>query len=101
MTIVCRIDLNDSSEDGAGGWIPMWLYVKTIGATGVRSVMNMRKALLDDQKRIGQVPENSATRATEDPAEATSKATRSSSSWMPAWLKSGPLRPSTMATDAS
>jgi START domain len=50
LTIVCRIDLNDSSEDGAGGWIPMWLYVKTIGATGVRSVMNMRKALLDDKK---------------------------------------------------
>jgi hypothetical protein len=49
LTIVCRIDLNDSSEDGAGGWIPMWLYVKTIGATGVRSVMNMRKALLEEQ----------------------------------------------------
>jgi hypothetical protein len=48
LTIVCRMDLNDSSEDGAGGWIPMWLYVKTIGATGVRSVLNMRKALLDD-----------------------------------------------------
>jgi len=51
LTIVCRIDLNDSSEDGAGGWIPMWLYVKTIGATGARSVLNMRKALLEDQER--------------------------------------------------
>ncbi|KAG7371236.1 START domain containing protein [Nitzschia inconspicua] len=50
LTIVCRIDLNDSNKDGAGGWIPMWLYVKTIGATGVRSVMNMRKALLENRK---------------------------------------------------
>ncbi|KAG7343909.1 hypothetical protein IV203_021917 [Nitzschia inconspicua] len=52
LTIVCRMDLNDSSNDGAGGWIPMWLYVKTIGATGVRSVMNMRKALLEDRKIV-------------------------------------------------
>ena len=45
LTIVCRIDLNDSSEDGKGGAIPMWLYVKTIGATGARSVSNMRSHL--------------------------------------------------------
>jgi hypothetical protein len=42
VTIVCRIDLNDSTSDGAGGWIPMWVYVKTIGGTGVRSVTSMR-----------------------------------------------------------
>jgi hypothetical protein len=48
VTIVCRIDLNDSSEDGAGGWIPMWVYVKTIGTTGARSVLNMRNALLEN-----------------------------------------------------
>lgn len=45
VTIVCRIDLNDSSAEGAGGWIPMWLYVKTIGATGVRSVTSMRDVI--------------------------------------------------------
>lgn len=51
LTIVCRIDLNDSSENGGtGGWIPMWLFVKTIGATGARSVLNMRKALLEEKK---------------------------------------------------
>jgi len=46
LTIMCRIDLNDSGEDGQGGFIPMWLYVKTIGRTGVQSVGRMRKALL-------------------------------------------------------
>ena len=43
LTIVCRIDLNDSS---GGGWIPMWLYVKTIGYTGAESVLRMRNALV-------------------------------------------------------
>ena len=47
LTIVCRIDLNDSGEGGAGGCIPMWFYVKTIGITGVQSVMRMREALLE------------------------------------------------------
>ena len=47
LTIICRIDLNDSSiKYGTGGCIPMWLYVKTIGITGARSVLNMRNALL-------------------------------------------------------
>ena len=50
LTIVCRIDLNDSSgEHGGGGCIPMWLYVKTIGITGARSVLNMRKCLLEGE----------------------------------------------------
>jgi hypothetical protein len=49
ITIVCRIDLNDSSgEHGGGGCIPMWLYVKTIGVTGAKSVLSMRKCLLED-----------------------------------------------------
>jgi hypothetical protein len=51
LTIICRIDLNDSSSstsDG-GGCIPMWLYVKTIGITGARSVLNMRRALLEEE----------------------------------------------------
>lgn len=51
LTIVCRIDLNDSSEDGSGGFIPMWLYKKTIGLTGATSVIAMRKALLEEQAR--------------------------------------------------
>jgi len=48
LTIVCRIDLNDSSGS-SGGCIPMWLYVKTIGITGAKSVMSMRKCLLEGQ----------------------------------------------------
>jgi hypothetical protein len=58
LTIVCRIDMNDSSEDGAGEWIPIRLYVKTIGATGVRSVLNMRKAFLDERKFTEQQKQN-------------------------------------------
>jgi|UniRef100_A0A8J9S2M3 hypothetical protein len=49
LTIVCRIDLNDSAEDGMGGLIPMWFYVKTIGITGVQSVVRMREALVQEQ----------------------------------------------------
>lgn len=54
LTIMCRIDLNDTGEDGSGGSIPMWLYVKTIGFTAVQSMVRMRKAILDDikEKRI-------------------------------------------------
>ena len=50
LTIVCRIDLNDSSEDGEGGAIPMWLYVKTIGSTGVRSIHTMRYHLEKERR---------------------------------------------------
>jgi hypothetical protein len=49
LTMICRIDLNDSNGDG-GGWIPMWLYVRTIGYTGVNSFARMRQALLDATK---------------------------------------------------
>jgi hypothetical protein len=45
VTIVCRIDLNDSTDGGSGGLLPMWLYVKTIGATGARSFISMRNVL--------------------------------------------------------
>jgi hypothetical protein len=51
ITIVCRIDLNDSSHGGSGGNIPMWLYVKTIGASGAHSVMSMRRVLTQEEKR--------------------------------------------------
>lgn len=48
LTIVCRIDLNDSGHDGSGGFIPMWLYVKTVGRTGALSVQNMKNALEEE-----------------------------------------------------
>jgi hypothetical protein len=50
VTIVCRIDLNDSAQGGSGGSIPMWLYVKTIGASGAHSVMSMRRVLAKEEK---------------------------------------------------
>lgn len=49
LTMICRIDLNDSAGDG--GWIPMWLYVRTIGYTGVQSFLRMRRALLEAKNR--------------------------------------------------
>ena len=48
LTIVCRIDLNDSGDGGEGGFIPMWLYVKTIGYTAAESVYKMRRALIKE-----------------------------------------------------
>jgi hypothetical protein len=45
LTIVFRIDLNDSTEGGSGGFVPMWMYVKTVGTTGMLSVQNMKKQL--------------------------------------------------------
>jgi hypothetical protein len=50
LTIICRIDLNDSSEGGAGGFVPMWIYVKTIGKTGAMSVIRMRQALIEQKQ---------------------------------------------------
>ena len=50
LTIVCRIDLNDSGDGGEGGFIPMWLYVKTIGYTAAESVYKMRRALIREHK---------------------------------------------------
>ena len=37
----------NGGEGGSGGFIPMWLYVRTIGTTGVSSIVNMREALVD------------------------------------------------------
>ncbi|KAL3908050.1 MAG: hypothetical protein SGILL_008632 [Bacillariaceae sp.] len=91
LTIVCRIDLNDSSEDGNGGWIPMWLYVKTIGTTGARSVMSMRKALLDDQRKSGGNVANQETVAVEEVESGLAEINVESTmrkSWMPRWGKS-------------
>lgn len=53
ITIVCRIDLNDSADEaGAGGWIPMWLYVKTVGISGAKSVISMRKYLVEARDEL-------------------------------------------------
>lgn len=46
LTIVFRIDLNDTRSGGEGGFVPMWIYVKTVGATGMASVQNMKKELM-------------------------------------------------------
>jgi hypothetical protein len=63
VTIICRIDLNDSAADGEGGHIPMWLYVKTIGITGAKSIMNMKRALMQEQKdrNANKIPEQPVT----------------------------------------
>jgi len=45
VTIICRIDLNDSGEDGEGGLVPMWLYTQTIGLSGSSSLAKMRKQM--------------------------------------------------------
>ena len=45
LTIVFRLDLNDSWSGGHGGYVPMWIYVKTVGATGMASVQNMKREL--------------------------------------------------------
>jgi len=52
ITIVCRIDLND--RDGTGGNIPMWLYKKTIGISGMKSVVAMRDALIQERQEALQ-----------------------------------------------
>ena len=56
LTIICRMDLNDSGAEGEGGSMPMWLYVKTIGATGARSVLSMRNYLELHLQKTRQVP---------------------------------------------
>mmetsp|Transcript_5136 Transcript_5136/g.7455 ORF Transcript_5136/g.7455 Transcript_5136/m.7455 type:complete len:453 (-) Transcript_5136:269-1627(-) len=45
LTIVLRIDLNDSGEGGEGGFVPMWLYIKTVGSTGVLSMENLKREI--------------------------------------------------------
>lgn len=45
LTIVFRLDMNDSRSGGNGGFVPMWIYIKTVGATGMASVQNMKRQL--------------------------------------------------------
>jgi len=65
LTIITRIDLNDSSEDGEGGAIPMWLYVKTVGTTAAIALRNMRREVdiilkkrltLETEKKKSKIP---------------------------------------------
>ena len=41
---------NDDDSAQGGGWIPMWLYVKTIGITGAKSITNMRDVLIQQHQ---------------------------------------------------
>ena len=47
LTIVFRIDLNDSTDGGEGGYVPMFVYVRTVGATGMASVQNMKRLIAE------------------------------------------------------
>ena len=53
LTIVCRIDLNDSADGGVGGAVPMSFYVNTIGMSGLLSMSSMRSEL---RKRLDIKP---------------------------------------------
>ena len=73
LTIVCRIDLNDSAEGGQGGAIPMFFYVKTIGTSGLISMNSMRLELrkrldvkLRDAAEVKQLPGSKYGRRTID-----------------------------------
>jgi hypothetical protein len=59
------MDLNDSTDDGSGGWMPMWLYVKTIGTAGARSVLSMRNVLIAEAEERKQ-QHNQHTRPLEE-----------------------------------
>lgn len=58
LTIAFRLDLNDSRDGGDGGYVPMWIYVKTVGATGMASVQNMKRQLELGEWRRGATCSN-------------------------------------------
>ena len=47
LTIVFRLDLNDSTDGGDGGYVPMFAYVKTVGGTGMASVQTMKRLIAE------------------------------------------------------
>jgi hypothetical protein len=55
LTIVFRIDLNDSTHGGGGGYVPMFVYVRTVGVTGMASVQNMKR-LIAERRTEGSSP---------------------------------------------
>ena len=87
ITIVCRIDLNDSSENGSGGFMPMWLYVKTIGVTGNRSVISMRNALVEASRKRNEKRQQQFLRDEQEEPIGSRKERKSAiSSWMKKFL---------------
>jgi hypothetical protein len=58
LTIIFRIDLNDSSAEGAGGYVPMYFYVQTVGRTGISSMQRMRQALMEMKTQHDQEEAN-------------------------------------------
>jgi hypothetical protein len=45
LTIMLRTDLNDSTDGGTGGAVPMWLVVKTLGIAGTKAMQGLRKVV--------------------------------------------------------
>ena len=45
LTIMLRTDLNDSTDGGIGGAVPMWLVVKTFGIAGSKAMQGLRKVV--------------------------------------------------------
>lgn len=45
LTILLRTDLNDSTDGGTGGAVPMWLIVKTLGVAGTKAMQGLRKVV--------------------------------------------------------
>lgn len=45
LTIVLRTDLNDSTDGGSGGNVPMWVVAKTLGVAGSKAMQGLRKVV--------------------------------------------------------
>ena len=76
--------MNDSdAENGSGGNIPMYIYVKTVGISGARSVISMRNALVEAQKE----------KTLFDPSESQGQGTQATTATtrkrglLPPWIK--------------
>ena len=80
VTIICRIDLNDSTVHGSGGFVPMWLYVKTVGATGLKSVLKMSAALVKMNEEMDAALINKETSSDSDTSVAGTPTSQSVSS---------------------
>ncbi len=66
LTMVFRLDLNDSTEGGDGANVPMWVYVKTAGTSAMASVQNMKRLLeaqLIEKERVWSGDEKSCEKS--------------------------------------
>lgn len=45
LTIILRTDLNDSTDGGSGGHVPMWVVAKTLGLAGSKAMKGLRKVV--------------------------------------------------------